>query len=75
MSENNSMNEVYELLKLVKVTKKNKEQVQEIRQYLIDRDFDSALELIKKILIKYQIFGIWLPLNLITFLKIIKLKK
>ena len=49
MSEN-SINEVNELLGKVKVTKENKEQVKEIRQCLVDRNFDMALELLKQII-------------------------
>lgn len=39
--DKNIIEEVYELLELVKVTKKNKDTVQEIRQSLIDRDFNQ----------------------------------
>ena len=49
MSEN-SINEVNELLGKIKVTKENKEQVKEIRQCLVDRNFDMALELLKQII-------------------------
>ena len=48
--DKNIIEEVYELLELVKVTKKNKDTVQEIRQSLIDRDFNQALKLLKEII-------------------------
>ena len=43
----NTINEIYELLGKIKITKANKAQVEEIRQDLIDRNFDEALEKIK----------------------------
>ncbi len=43
------MEEIYDLLNKIKVTRENKEQVEEIRQCLIDRDFETALTKMKEI--------------------------
>ena len=45
----NNMEEVNKLLNKVKVTKENKEQVKKIREYLVERNFDNALELLREI--------------------------
>lgn len=44
-----TIEEIYELLGKIKITKENKAQVEEIRQDLIDRNFDKALEKIREL--------------------------
>ncbi len=45
-----TIEEIYELLEKIKITKQNKVQVEQIRQNLIDRNFDDALEEIRNLI-------------------------
>ena len=48
--EEDTIGEIYDLLGKIKITKQNKKQVEEIRQDLIDRNFDEALEKIRDLI-------------------------
>lgn len=45
-----TIGEIYDLLGKIKITRQNKAQVEEIRQDLIDRNFDEALEKIRDLI-------------------------
>ena len=45
-----TIEEIYDLLGKIKITRQNKAQVEQIRQDLIDRNFDDALEKIRDLI-------------------------
>lgn len=53
--EESTIEEIYELLGKIKITKDNKKQVEEIRQCLINREFEKALEKMKRLTDKDKI--------------------